>query len=179
MSRIGKKAIAVPEKVQVLITETDIEVKGPKGSLKHEYNSLVSIKKDGNTLTVSPVDDSTAAKSMWGTTRTMVSNMVNGVVQGFTKSLEFNGVGYKAAVNGKVLVLNLGHSHPIEYSLPAGIEAKVNKNQIDIMGFDKELVGFVAANVRSFRPTEPYKGKGLKYINEVVVRKAGKAGAKK
>ena len=115
---------------------------------------------------------------MWGTARQLINNMVTGVDKGFTRSLEFTGVGYKAAVSGSTLTLNLGYSHPIEYPLPAGITAKVNKTQIDISGCDKELVGFVAAKVRSFRPPEPYKGKGVRYSDETIIRKAGKSGAK-
>lgn len=179
MSRIGKVPVNIPEKVEVKINGTNIVVKGPKGQLENSFNSLINVVIKDKQVLVTPKNDSRECKALWGTTRTLVSNMVVGVTNGFTKTLEFNGVGYKAAVAGKVVTLNLGHSHPIDYKLPDGIEAKVNKNNIDIIGANKELVGFVAAKIRSFRPTEPYKGKGLKYINEVVVRKAGKAGAKK
>jgi len=115
---------------------------------------------------------------MWGTTRSLLSNMVTGVSTGFKRVLEFNGVGYKASVKGKVLVLNLGYSHPIDYQLPEGISAKVNKNVIELSGVDKEALGQSAAKIRSFRPPEPYKGKGIKYLEETIVRKAGKTGAK-
>ena len=116
---------------------------------------------------------------MWGTARTLVNNMVVGVNDGFKRVLEFNGVGYKASVSGNKIVLNLGYSHPIDYVLPEGISAKVVKNQIELDGCNKELLGFVAAKIRSFRPPEPYKGKGVKYLEEVIIRKAGKTGAKK
>jgi large subunit ribosomal protein L6 len=136
------------------------------------------VKVEGKTITVTPKTESAEARSQWGTARTIVSNMVTGVSTGFVKSLEFNGVGYKAAVNGTVLNLSLGYSHPIDFTLPAGITAKVTKNQIDIEGSNKELVGQVAAKIRSFREPEPYKGKGVKYTTETIIRKAGKAGGK-
>lgn len=179
MSRIGKKEIIVPEKVQVTINGTNVAVKGPKGELSFAFNSKITFKQEGNKITVNPVDESKEAVSMWGTARSLVNNMVVGVTEGFTKSLEFTGVGYKAAVQGNVLNLSLGYSHPIEYNLPVGISAKVDKNKIDIVGCDKELVGFVAAKVRSFRPPEPYKGKGVKYVDETIIRKAGKSSGKK
>lgn len=179
MSRIGKQPIAVPDKVEVKITASNVSVKGPNGQIAADINKLVKVELKDKVVTVTPVDESKEARAQWGTARTIVSNMVTGVTKGFTKSLEFNGVGYKAAVSGSTLTLNLGYSHPIDYKLPTGITAKVNKNVIDITGFDKELVGFVAAKVRSFRPPEPYKGKGLKYTDEKIIRKAGKAGAKK
>jgi len=179
MSRIGKEPIAIPEKVEVKIQGANVSVKGPNGQMAMDLNKLVKVEVKDKVITVNPIDESKEARSQWGTARTLVSNMVTGVTKGFTKSLEFNGVGYKAAVNGTTLTLNLGYSHPIDYKLPAGISAKVTKNVIDLTGFDKELVGFVAAKVRSFRPPEPYKGKGLKYTTETIIRKAGKAGAKK
>jgi large subunit ribosomal protein L6 len=178
MSRIGKNPVAVPDKVQVKLEGLFFSAKGPKGELSYTFNSLVDIKQAGNEITVTPANESQQARALWGTTRTLISNMVHGVSEGFTKSLEFNGVGYKAAVAGNVVTLNLGYSHPIEYTLPAGIEVKVNRNQIDVHGSDKELVGFVAAKIRSFRPPEPYKGKGVKYMDETIIRKAGKSGGK-
>lgn len=178
MSRIGKAPIAIPDKVEVKIDGATVSVKGPNGQLSHTFNNLVKIEvKDKNVL-VNPINDEQAARSMWGTTRTLISNMVVGVSQGFTRALEFNGVGYKAAVKGDEIELSLGYSHPINYKLPAGISAKVTKNQIDLTGANKELLGFVAAKIRSFRPPEPYKGKGVKYIEETILRKAGKSGGK-
>ena len=178
MSRIGKKPIGLPDKVEVKINKLNVSVKGPKGQMSYTFNPLVAIKLEGKILQVLPIKKTKEASIQWGTARTLLNNMVFGVSTGFMKALEFNGVGYKAAVKGDVLTLNLGHSHAIDYKLPKGIEAKINKNQVEIYGCDRELVGFVAAKVRSFRPPEPYKGKGLKYLDEVIVRKAGKAAAK-
>lgn len=178
MSRIGKQPVAVPEKVTVTIKDRKIDVKGPKGNLDFTHHSGVTVEQKDNNLVVNPVDGSQKNKALWGLTRTLVHNMVTGVTDGFTKTLEFNGVGYKAAVSGKKITLNLGYSHPIDYELPEGIEAKVTKNVIDISGCNKELVGFVAAKIRSFREPEPYKGKGVKYSDEVIIRKAGKTGKK-
>lgn len=178
MSRIGKHPVNIPEKVEVTLKGEVITVKGAKGTLTHKLNRNVVVTVEGKTIVVKPKDESTEARSQWGTARTLVSNMVTGVSTGFVKSLEFTGVGYKAAVTGNVLNLSLGYSHPIDFPLPAGITAKVNKNQIDIEGSNKELVGQVAAKVRSFREPEPYKGKGVRYTTETIIRKAGKAGGK-
>ncbi len=178
MSRIGKVPVSLPDKVEVKIEGQKVSVKGPKGTMERVLNSLVVIKMDGKTIELKPADESAEAKSQWGTARTLISNMVTGVSKGFVKSLEFTGVGYKAGVTGSVLNLSLGYSHPIDYKLPVGITAKVDKNRIDIEGCDKEVVGQVAAVVRSFREPEPYKGKGLKYVDETIIRKAGKAGGK-
>ncbi len=178
MSRIGKQPIALPEKVEIKLTGNTVEVKGPKGLLTYEFSNLVKIEKKDKSIEVIGTTDR-VGRSIWGLTRTIVGNMVTGVSTGFKKELEFNGVGYKAAVSGASLQLNLGYSHPIDYKLPKGIEVKVIKNIIEVHGSDKELVGFVAAEIRGFRPHEPYKGKGLKYVGETVIRKAGKTGAKK
>lgn len=179
MSRIGKQPIGIPDKVEIKLDGNTVDVKGPKGQLSYTFRKEVKVEKAEKVLNVTPVDDSTAARALWGLSRTLLGNMVTGVTTGFVKSLEFNGVGYKAAVSGSKLTLNLGYSHPIDYTLPKGVEAKVNKNVIEFHGCDKELVGFVAAQVRSFREPEPYKGKGLKYTDETIIRKAGKTGAKK
>jgi large subunit ribosomal protein L6 len=178
MSRIGKVPVNIPEKVEVSITNGLVVVKGVKGTLTAKLNSNVVAEMSGNIINVKPKDDSTVARAQWGTARTQINNMVVGVSTGFVKSLEFNGVGYKAAVAGSTLNLSLGYSHTIDYVLPAGITAKVNKNVIDIEGSNKELVGQVAAKVRSFREPEPYKGKGIRYTDETIIRKAGKAGGK-
>ncbi len=178
MSRIGKVPVAVPDKVEVKINGAHVAVKGPNGQLEFKFTNLVKIELKDKAVIVTPIDESKESRSQWGTTRTIINNMVTGVTQGFTTQLEFTGVGYKAAVAGTVLTLNLGYSHPIDFQLPKGITAKVGKNQIDITGSDKELVGYVAAKVRSFRPPEPYKGKGIKYIDEKIIRKAGKSGKK-
>jgi len=180
MSRIGKQNIVIPDKVEIKISPANlVEVKGPKGTLSYQFSTELKIEKVEKNLKVSVKEETRTTKSIWGMSRTLMNNMVTGVTTGFMKGLEFNGVGYKAVVAGNTLTLNLGYSHPIEYKLPKGIEAKVNKNTIEIYGSDKELVGFVAAEVRSYRPPEPYKGKGLKYSTENIIRKAGKTGAKK
>jgi large subunit ribosomal protein L6 len=179
MSRIGKAPIGIPDKVEVKIDGSTVEVKGPKGQLSYTFRKEVKIVKADKVINVTPSDESTTARALWGMSRTLLGNMVTGVTTGFVKSLEFNGVGYKAAVAGNTLTLNLGYSHPIEYKLPKGVEAKVVKNIIEIHGSDKELVGFVAAQVRSYREPEPYKGKGIRYSDEKIIRKAGKTGAKK
>lgn len=179
MSRIGKKPITIPEKVDVKINGEMVEVKGPKGHLTYSFHKDVKVEKADKQINLKPANSTTQAKAKWGMSRTILNNMVTGVTTGFMKTLEFNGVGYKAAVSGNTLTLNLGYSHAIDYKLPKGIEAKINKNTIEFYGCDKELVGFVAAQVRSYREPEPYKGKGLKYIDEKIIRKAGKTGAKK
>lgn len=179
MSRIGKKPINIPDKVETKVEGQNFSVKGPMGKLSFKFPIKVKVVIEGKAVKIVPQDNSTDAKAQWGMARTVANNMVVGVTTGFTKSLEFNGVGYRAAVSGTTLTLNLGFSHPIEYKLPVGITAKVDKNTIIFNGADKELLGFVAAQVRSFREPEPYKGKGLKYSDEVIIRKAGKTGAKK
>lgn len=178
MSRIGKLPVEIPEKVEVKVDGTNVSVKGPKGNLEYTFADTVGIEMKDKAVVVTPSNDSIKSRAMWGAARTLISNMVHGVSQGFTKSLEFNGVGYKATVSGSTLTLNLGYSHPIVYDLPAGLEAKVTKNVIDISGSDKELVGFAAAKIRSLRKPEPYKGKGVKYVDETITRKAGKTGGK-
>ncbi|MBD66774.1 MAG: 50S ribosomal protein L6 [Halobacteriovoraceae bacterium] len=179
MSRIGKQPVAVPEKVNISIADRKIEVKGPNGQLEFTHHPGVTVEQKDNEILVNPVDDSNKNRALWGMTRTLVNNMVTGVTTGFTKKLEFTGVGYKAAISGNKLTLNLGYSHPIDYELPEGVSAKVGKNEIELSGANKELVGFAAAKVRSFRPPEPYKGKGIRYADETIIRKAGKTGAKK
>lgn len=179
MSRIGKNPVVVPEKVTVAISDRKIDVKGPNGTLTFTHHEGVTVVQEGSEVVVKPVDESKKNRALWGLTRTLVSNMVVGVTTGWKKNLEFTGVGYKAAASGKGLTLNLGFSHPINYELPEGVSAKVEKNSIELTGANKELVGFAAAKIRSFRPPEPYKGKGVRYSDEVIIRKAGKTGAKK
>lgn len=179
MSRIGKNPVGIPDKVEVKIDNGLISVKGPNGQLTYAHNKGVEVAIEDKKVVVKPANDSNESRALWGLTRTLISNMVVGVTTGFTKVLEFNGVGYKAAVAGDTLTLNLGYSHPIDYKLPEGITAKVNKNTIELSGSNKELVGFAAAKIRSFRKPEPYKGKGIKYAEETIIRKAGKTGAKK
>jgi len=179
MSRIGKQPINVPAGVEVKITADLITVKGPKGELKERLVSNVNIDQSENIILVTVKDpEDKKQRSLWGLYRRLIGNMVTGVTTGFSKQLEINGVGYKAVASGKVLTLNLGYSHPIEYQVPAGIEVKVEKNVITVSGFDKQLVGQISAEIRKFRKPEPYKGKGIKYSTEVIRRKEGKTAAK-
>ncbi len=181
MSRIGKQPIPIPDKVQVVLEGRKITVKGPKGSLTREIHPLATVENTGKELLVKRRDDTRRSRSIHGLTRTLVNNMVVGVSQGFSKELIVTGVGYKVEENGKGLELHLGYSHPIEFPVPEGITARVEKKKeikITIEGYDKELVGLVAARIRALRPPEPYKGKGIRYADEVIQRKAGKAAAK-
>ncbi len=182
MSRIGKQPITIPNGVTVDIKDNIVTVKGSKGELKREINPIIKVEVKENEIILTRPDDSSEAKSFHGLYRSLVANMVEGVTQGFQKKLEIVGVGYRAKASGKKITLNLGYSHPIEYTAPDGIEFKMseeNKNMIIVEGIDKEVVGEVAAKVRSFRKPEPYKGKGVKYHDEYIRRKAGKAAAAK
>jgi large subunit ribosomal protein L6 len=177
MSRIGKQPIEVPAGANVALEGRTIKVKGPEGSLEYSFNDEITVAIDGNTITVTRRDDSLRARQLHGLSRTLIANMVGGVVKAFEKKLEIIGVGYKAAVKGEVVNLALGFSHPINYDIPKGIKVSVEKQtSVTIKGADKQLVGQVAADIRAYRPPEPYKGKGIKYIDEVIRRKAGKAG---
>ncbi|GAB4235755.1 MAG: 50S ribosomal protein L6 [Stanieria sp.] len=179
MSRIGKRPIPIPNKVTVNIKERYVTVKGPKGTLERELPSLVSVKQEGETLLVVPEDESRKARERHGLSRTLVANMVSGVADGFEKRLQIQGVGYRAQAQGKKLTLNVGYSKPVEMTMPDGIQVAVEKNtEITVSGIDKEVVGNVAAKIRAVRPPEPYKGKGIRYLGEVVRRKAGKTGKK-
>ncbi len=177
MSRIGKQPISVPTGVNVELNGRQIKVTGPKGTLETRLTREVKVTPGEGTLSVSPIGKDSSIGS-FGLSRTLIDNMVKGVTEGFSKSLEIQGVGYRAAVAGSAVNLNLGFSHPIEFKLPEGIEAKVEKNIITISGADKYLVGQVAADIRSLRKPEPYKGKGIRYVGEHVRRKAGKAAVK-
>ena len=180
MSRIGKKPVIIPANVTVDIAEGNVvTVKGPKGTLTHAFHPDMILKVDGNVLTVERPDDEHLHKSLHGLTRTLINNMVVGVSEGFSKTLEVNGVGYRAAKEGKNLVLNVGYSHQVIMPETEDIQIDVpNPNQIIIKGIDKQKVGQFAAEVRGKRPPEPYKGKGIKYDYEVIRRKEGKTGAK-
>ncbi len=179
MSRIGKMPIAVPAGVTVDIAENNkVTVKGPKGELKRALAPEMEIKQDGDTITVTRPNDLKRNRALHGLTRTLLNNMIVGVTDGYTKTLEVNGVGYRAAKQGKKLVLNLGYSHPVEMEDPEGLETKVEDNKIIVSGIDKEKVGQYAAEIRSTRAPEPYKGKGIKYDYEVIRRKVGKTGKK-
>ena len=182
MSRIGRKPIAVPAGVEVKIDETahTVSVKGPKGTLNSNYHPMMSVKLEGNEIIVSRPNDENLARSLHGLTRTNISNMVEGVTHGFQKELEIQGVGYRAAKQGKDLVMNLGFSNQVVVSETDDIQIEVpDANNIIIKGIDKQKVGQFAANVRAKRPPEPYKGKGIKYTTEVIRHKEGKAGGKK
>jgi len=175
MSRIGKKAVAIPSGVTITVEGQTVSVKGAKGELSWTVVDEIEVKVEGAELTLSPRNDSTRAKAMWGLSRTLVANMVQGVSQGFEETLELVGVGYRAAVNGKDLNLQLGFSHDINIVPPAGISfASSKQTEIKISGIDKQLVGETAAKIRRIRPPEPYKGKGVRYSGEKVRRKEGK-----
>lgn len=176
MSRIGKQPITVPAGVDVTIDGSLMVVKGPKGILQRTIHSAVTFTKDGEVLHVTVKDpESNAHRALWGLFQRLILNMVTGVTKGFEKQLELNGVGFRAALSGRSLTLNVGFSHPVEFPLPADIEAKVEKNVITLTGIDKELVGQTAASIRKIRKPEPYKGKGIRYVGEVIRKKAGKA----
>ena len=180
MSRIGKMPIALPAGVTVDIAENNkVTVKGPKGTLERVLPAEMEIKLEGTTITVSRPNDLKKMKSLHGLTRTLINNMVVGVTEGYEKKLEVNGVGYRAQKSGKVLNLSLGYSHPVEMEDPEGIEVAVEgQNLIIVKGIDKEKVGQYAAEIRSKREPEPYKGKGIKYVDETIRRKVGKTGKK-
>ena len=175
MSRIGKQPIAIPAKVKVEVKGQKVQVEGPKGKLNWELPARTAVKVDGPNIVVSRQGEDAQARALHGLSRALVNNMVKGVTDGFTKKLEINGVGFKAAVAGKSITMNLGYSHPINYSIPDQIKVTVEENtKITIEGPDKQLVGKVAAELRSYYPPEPYKGKGVKYSDEHIQRKEGK-----
>ena len=175
MSRIGKKTVAVPSGVTGTLDGQTVTVKGPKGQLAWTIVDEIEVKQDGGELTLTPRNDSTRAKAMWGLSRTLVANMVQGVTQGFEETLELVGVGYRAALKGSDLSLALGFSHDVDIVAPSGITFAVPKQtEVKIAGIDKQLVGETAAKIRRIRPPEPYKGKGVRYAGEKVRRKEGK-----
>lgn len=179
MSRIGNKPITVPENVEVKLEENKITVKGPKGTLEKELHPNMKITLENNTITVTRPNDEPQNRSLHGLTRTLIDNMIHGVVNEYSRELEINGVGYRAAKQGNKLVLTLGYSHPVEMVEPEGIKYEVpNPNQIIVKGVDKELVGQMAAVIRTKRPPEVYRGKGIKYAEEHIRRKEGKTGKK-
>lgn len=179
MSRIGKLAIEIPQGVKVSCNDSVVKVEGPKGTLSRRVMDGVTIELADNSILVKRVDDSNRARSAHGLTRTLINNMVIGVTKGFETPLEITGVGYRAEAKGDTLNLTLGYSHPINYKLPQGITVEVDKmTKIAVRGVDKELVGQTAAKIRDFRGPEPYKGKGIRYAGETILRKAGKTGKK-
>lgn len=180
MSRIGKQLIVVPEKTEVKIDGQNISVKGPKGELRMVLHRLVSAALDGQTLTIKVKNKNNREdRALWGLSASLVKNMVIGVNDGFSKKLEINGVGFNATAAGGNLLLNLGFSHPVNFAIPAGIEIKTAANEITVSGADKQLVGEITAQIRKLKLPEPYKGKGIKYSDEHLLRKAGKAAAAK
>ena len=175
MSRVGKYPVAVPSGVTVAITGRVVSAKGKLGELKLDLTDEVDATMENNEVVVKPRSESKRARTMWGTTRAHINNMVKGVSQGFTRKLEINGVGYRAAVQGKELVLQLGYSHDVKYPIPQGITITAEKpTLLAITGADRQRVGQVAADIRGFRGPEPYKGKGVKYDDETILRKEGK-----
>ena len=178
MSRVGRLPVVIPSGVQVEVKGSDVRVKGPKGEMQRTFSPLIGIAMDNGQLQVTRKSDLPAERALHGTTRAVLANMIHGVSTGFERVLEIDGVGYRAEMSGKKLVLYLGYSHPVEVEPPAGISFDVDAKtrQVFVRGFDKELVGQIAANVRSVRPPEPYHGKGMHYLGEHIRRKAGKAG---
>ena len=175
MSRVGKHPVPVPSDVKVTIEGQRISVQGKQGALALDLMREVSVSEDGPRLVVRPMDDSKRARMMWGTARTLVANLVTGVSAGFTRKLEINGVGYRAQVQGNTLVLQLGYSHDVRYPIPEGVKIVCpDQTHIHVQGADRQKVGQTAAEIRAFRSVEPYKGKGIKYDDEFVVRKEGK-----
>lgn len=179
MSRIGKKNITIPSVVTAGIEKNQIFVKGPKGELRQSLHPRVTVSFEQNNISVTVVNENSKQdRALWGTFSSLISNMVKGVTEGFKKQLEINGVGYKAAMKGAILTLEVGFSHPVEVRPEAGVKFSVEKNIITVEGADKQLVGEMAARIRKIKKPEPYKGKGIKYINEIIHRKAGKTAAK-
>jgi len=179
MSRIGKKPISIPDKTKVTFNNGVVTVQGKNGSLAQTVHADVDLKIEDNVINVVAANQSRKTVALQGMTRSIVDSMVTGVTQGFERVLEINGIGYRAETKGKSILFNLGYSHPIDFELPAGISATVEKNNVvKLAGIDKQLLGQTAARIRELRPPEPYKGKGVKYAEEHIIRKAGKTGTK-
>jgi len=179
MSRIGKLPIEIPKGVKINFVDSVLTVQGPNGKLSRVIMPCVTLNMSETSLEVTRNDEATSSRAAHGLTRTLINNMVTGVTKGFQTDLEINGVGYRAEVKGKELVLSLGYSHPVNFPIPEGIAIEVEKmTKLSVKGYDKEMVGQTAAKIRSFRGPEPYKGKGIKYANETILRKAGKTGKK-
>jgi len=174
MSRIGRKSIEIPEDVEVKISGKKVSVKGPKGTLDFDFHNDIETNVAEKKIKVSTNKNTKQASSLWGLTRMLIANMIEGVTKGFEKQLELQGVGYRMAVQGKKLNLTLGFSHPVEVETPENLEAKIDKNVLTISGIDKQKVGQFAASIRALKKAEPYKGKGFRYVGEIVRKKAGK-----
>ena len=168
MSRIGKKSVAIPEGVEAKISGQNISIKGPKGSLDFDFHNDIDVKSSGKEIQVTAKRDTKQSWSLWGLTRMLIANMIQGVTKGYEKQLELQGVGFRMAVQGKKLNMALGFSHPVEVEVPEGLEAKIEKNILTISGIDKQKVGQLAASVRALKKVEPYKGKGFRYVGEIV-----------
>lgn len=178
MSRIGKKPISIPAGIEVSISDGVVAVKKGNNATVIDTQNRVNVAVEGSSIVLASKSDAPTDRAFWGTFRALINNAVTGLSTGFVKNLEINGVGYKAAVKGNVLELALGYSHPINFEIPKGIEIVVDKNVVSVKGANKELVGQVSANIRSFRKPEPYKGKGIKYSDEKIIRKSGKTSKK-
>jgi len=178
MSRIGKVPIPIPKGVEIRLEGDSLKVNGPRGELTRKIHPKVQVNTDGEKIEVSVYDSTKESKSLHGLFRVLISNMITGVSSGFERSLEIVGVGYRAELKDRTVVFNIGYSHPVNYELPEGIDARIDKMKISLTGNDKELLGKTAAKIRSFRKPEPYKGKGIKYSEEMIRRKAGKSGVK-
>lgn len=176
MSRIGKLPITIPDGVTITVDDNQVVVKGPKGELRTQILDRVKVKIQDKTLTVERINDEKISKSQHGLIRTLINNTITGVTKGFEKKLEVNGVGFRVGGGGQNLEMSLGFSHPVRYQAPEGVDIAVNKMSITITGIDKQQVGQIAAEIRSLKKPEPYKGKGIKYADETILRKAGKAG---
>lgn len=174
MSRLGKQPIAIPEKTEVSYVDMNLTVKGPKGSLSRKLSDDVTVKIEGSEIAFMPARETALAKALWGTYAAHLRNMIEGVTTGFTKVLQVEGVGYRGEVKGKELVMQLGFSHPVKFAIPEGVAVTVEKGIITITGIDKDVVGQFAANVRAAKKPEPYKGKGIRYQGEYIIRKQGK-----
>jgi len=178
MSRIGKKPIPIPKNVSIEVKEDMLVLKGPLGELRRRLHPTVRVETEEGQIMVSVGDSGKKAKALHGLYRALIANMVNGVSKGFERVLDIVGVGYRAELSGRTATFHLGYSHPVQYELPQGVDAKIEKTRITLKGIDKELLGRTAAKIRAFRRPEPYKGKGIKYAEEIVRRKAGKTGTK-
>ncbi|MDR3346048.1 MAG: 50S ribosomal protein L6 [Campylobacteraceae bacterium] len=178
MSRIGKQPVAIPSDIEVKLEGNELVFKKGNAQKTLDTKNNVSVKIENGFVVFEPKSEDRQSKAFWGTYRALCNNIILGLTKGFEKKLEINGVGYRAAVNGKALELQLGFSHPIKYDIPEGVQITVEKNTILIAGSDKQQIGQIAANIRGFRPPEPYKGKGVKYANETIIRKAGKTSKK-
>ena len=179
MSRVGKKPITIPEKTKITYKDRIVTVQGEKGLLTRSINTMIDLKIEDGIINVIMMKDDRIGRSLQGLTRSLVANMITGVNKGFERSLEINGIGYRAELNGRTIVLNLGYSNPVNFELPEGISAAIDRNNIiKLSGIDKEKLGLAAAAIRQLRPPEPYKGKGIKYAGERIRRKAGKTGVK-